>query len=683
MNVKKILSVLMCSAAVTTSFMLPSVNVSADEDSGGNIRKISVFRKSLDEKETVDCMFYDDMPDIPYMAIDVYYKTFLDGEMTVSKQADGKYLCREKNFGETAVIDVGADTLTSDKLILFIATPIHKSPELESDTGGPELITKVLSIKCDKKPETVTVDYKKYGIDIREKDGKVYLPFGSLSDLFGNTDCVTAVYRNGNIYFMAYFYDINGGDAINSDRGLSEWLDEGIRSKQQAEFAYNELCLCYDYFYGYPCLHNDFSDRMSEVGLDRALEELAPETKKLLKSEASGEYLAGLCWLTEVELADGGHSGIVSYGLGTSLPEKTTDDLWSNLPDINSVTNHYIEKDKYRSDNYYKLYEIRKSAVGDEDYHAEGDTMLIRFDSFRVDYDGWKDYFSGKTDSMPEDSISIVYNNLRRAKSDSKIKNVVFDLTTNGGGDTIALDWICASIFGKNVYREYIPAGDYSIKAEVICDKNLDGKIDEKDDEINYDGLNFGVLTSRMSFSCGNLFPAMFRNNGCMVLGEQSGGGGCCVLQKATADGVVYRMSGYLNARTSDGASIDDGIPVDAELAESGNYSSMYDIQAISREMNAFYAGKHKPSEESSEVSEPSEISGQSKSSEPGENSGQSESSEPGEISEPSEHSAEVSRNSSSGNDLTAAVLWAVLGTLFAVSLTAVIITILVSRKKQ
>lgn len=645
---KKVFTAALCVVSAMGAILIPASPVSAEKSYDGKIRKIPVYRKSLSENEKVDCMFFDDMPEIPYMAIDLYYKTFLDGEMTVKKQNDGKYLCTEKKNGETAVIDINADTLTSDQLVLFVSTPVRKPDGLGAAVGGPELITKTVSVKSDKTPEAVTVNYKKYNIDIREKDGSIYFPFASLSDLFGNTDMLTAVYRNDKIFFIAYYSDINGGEAINEKSEIPDWVKKGYRSEQQTEFAYNELCLCYDYFYGYPCTDNAFSDRMSQVGLDKALEELAPETRRLLRSRYSGEYLAGLFVLTGVELADGGHSGLEDIFNSEDIPDEVMDEFYKIYVNAIKRDNAYVEKNNNMYLTCSRLEELRQKAIGDEIYHKEGDTVLIRFDSFNVDYEGWQDYFSGKSDAMPEDTISIVYKDLQRAEADSSVKNVVFDVSTNTGGDSVALDWICGTIFGKSVCYEHIPAGNCTIAIESLSDKNLDGKIDEKDEEINYDRLNFGVLTSASSFSCGNLFPAMFRDKGCMVMGEQSSGGACCVLQKSTFDGVLYRMSGYCRAQFKDGNSIDDGIPVDVSLTDGSDYSSFYDLKKISSEMNAFYSGKKNTSEESDDSSQ-----------------------------------AASDTRISDGNNLQVIILWAVIGILAGISVVAVVITILVSRKRK
>ncbi len=66
-------------------------------------------------------------------------------------------------------------------------------------------------------------------------------------------------------------------------------------------------------------------------------------------------------------------------------------------------------------------------------------------------------------------------------------------------------------------------------------DRNLDGKFDEKDKDVKIN-LNVGVLTSNYSFSCANMFPAMMKDYGVALIGQQSGGGSCCVLFNPSAE---------------------------------------------------------------------------------------------------------------------------------------------------
>jgi C-terminal processing protease CtpA/Prc len=131
-------------------------------------------------------------------------------------------------------------------------------------------------------------------------------------------------------------------------------------------------------------------------------------------------------------------------------------------------------------------------------------------------------------------------------------------------------------------------------------DRNLDGAFDEQDKAVDYSDLNFAVLTSRSSFSCGNLLPSVLADAGIMVIGERSGGGSCAVQKCVTADGVGWQMSTWRGKLINDaGQDIDDGVPVDVDLlertgskkTESGNpdYSGFYDIDLLSEVMNEYF----------------------------------------------------------------------------------------------
>ena len=68
---------------------------------------------------------------------------------------------------------------------------------------------------------------------------------------------------------------------------------------------------------------------------------------------------------------------------------------------------------------------------------------------------------------------------------------------------------------------------------------------DEKDEEVRYD-FNYAVLTSRASFSCGNLLPFVMQEHGAVLLGEPTGGGSCCVQMVTLTSGGEGMMSSWL-----------------------------------------------------------------------------------------------------------------------------------------
>ena len=77
---------------------------------------------------------------------------------------------------------------------------------------------------------------------------------------------------------------------------------------------------------------------------------------------------------------------------------------------------------------------------------------------------------------------------------------------------------------------------------------------------------------------------------GMPVLGETSGGGTCAVTKHATPDGFIYQISSGLCRFVDDeGNTCDQGVSVDIPLTDGSGYKGFYDIDAISRAMNAFY----------------------------------------------------------------------------------------------
>ena len=83
---------------------------------------------------------------------------------------------------------------------------------------------------------------------------------------------------------------------------------------------------------------------------------------------------------------------------------------------------------------------------------------------------------------------------------------------------------------------------DIVYENEYSVDKNFDKVIDEKDDNFKTD-LRFGVISSNYAFSCANCLVSEARDNGIMIVGEKSGGGGCSVIDRLSFDGVYEALS--------------------------------------------------------------------------------------------------------------------------------------------
>jgi C-terminal processing protease CtpA/Prc len=141
-------------------------------------------------------------------------------------------------------------------------------------------------------------------------------------------------------------------------------------------------------------------------------------------------------------------------------------------------------------------------------------------------------------------------------------------------------------------------------RVQIHTDRNLDGVIDEKDKEVKYD-FNYGVLTTRLSFSCGNLFPIMMQEHGAVLLGEPSGGGSCSVQIAVLSSGAVFMMSSAVwTFRNQDDESVEDGCRTDLLIERiekettvnmnprlsPGDYAPFFDDEMLDKMMNEWFA---------------------------------------------------------------------------------------------
>lgn len=113
---------------------------------------------------------------------------------------------------------------------------------------------------------------------------------------------------------------------------------------------------------------------------------------------------------------------------------------------------------------------------------------------------------------------------------------------------------------------------------------NLDREFNSLDE---VDDKNIYCLISPLSFSCGNLLPAVLKNfQKATLVGRTSGGGSCVVQQMSTAWGSMFQISGsqrmsfFKNGSFYD---IDQGIEPDIYLT---HISSFYDREALTEMIN-------------------------------------------------------------------------------------------------
>ena len=249
--------------------------------------------------------------------------------------------------------------------------------------------------------------------------------------------------------------------------------------------------------------------------------------------------------------------------------------------------------------------EVRKAQWGEEKYHKYGSTAVFSFNTFMLDFEGWKAFYDG-TGERPDDELGLLLDALKQADEDPEVRNFVFDLTCNTGGSSDPAVFIMNIICGLDRLNIYNTGSDQIITSVFDVDTNPDGVFDEKDHEKQYD-LNFGVLESRFAFSCGNLFPCLAKDNGVPLFGDRSGGGSCSIYHCLSAEGQMFVLSSNMRLADKNGNNIDSGIepdyPMLGEDAEGDpDYTTLFDLEYIDKTMNELF-----PEEE--ESSEPDESS--------------------------------------------------------------------------
>ena len=210
-----------------------------------------------------------------------------------------------------------------------------------------------------------------------------------------------------------------------------------------------------------------------------------------------------------------------------------------------------------------------------------GDTAMICFDRFEVDNDGWKAFYAGEGERpLEHDSFGTVLSGLERAAMNPEIKNIIIDISCNGGGDDVALfalEWLIygtAYIRYKNMFTNQIN------KQSAEVDINFDGLFDDEDVS-PYTDYNYGILTSDFSFSCGNAFPAIAqKENSVKIIGQKSGGGECAVaIHYLPNSEYVYHSSnlhiGLFDEEKNTFTGFEGGATPDIEISDISNFYSI------------------------------------------------------------------------------------------------------------
>lgn len=571
------------SAAAAAVFALSLFPVSAFADKAPDYEKkdVTAYRYSLDKSETLQCLFTKNLPEVPYVNVEDYLDRLYTVDFTTSSDGD---VYTVSGNGFSVVTDTSKDTVTINNYDNALGENIVEVEKADVadyiKSGQPE-------VSGTNNP--VNLDYSKYSIDLIGDDGKVYFPLTTLSDIF---DCtyLAAEYIDNKLYFVKTLSVASDADGYFDRSSVYVELE---RSQAMIDYTYNELCFLMDHFYGKPP-KAPMSKAIAEKGFDKALDDY-PEIKTMLKSNKRVDFQMGLLLLSEA-LDDGGHT-IMCGGMLADMELYGDNDSCEMLTKFQAEVmfddkaNEIIQKqvtgdgtteliEKARKEKLKNATLVKKWEEDKAFFYVKDKTAIFRFDHF--EHPVVRDF-----------AWALDY------ASKNGIKNFVIDIATNGGGDEDIAHFINTIITNKQKNNNVITtnmlntANSNILNTKWTADLDLNGVFDDKDKSVYYD-FNYAMLTSKASFSSGNLMPCMAKDRGILILGETSGGGTCMLSKHYYPDGTYYMTSGVHTMLRGDKTNVDNGAAVDFGLVikaadGSKDYSNFYDFAKLEEYINKFY----------------------------------------------------------------------------------------------
>ena len=556
-----------------------------------------------DQTATVDCRYYADLPSVPYVKLSDYYELWAKKAPEITDRKDGTYEVKVPT-GATGIIDTNADTIKTETRTTFFY------PEAALNTEENYWANNFISFENEEE-ESEAADYpceinlNTYHIDMIGEGGDIWCPVPTLCDLFVY-DTQEAAMINGTLVFGKDFMSDFSCAAIMSTEDYAKSLIETYQNGRPADLAaynYNELCLSFDLTYGFPG-RPQYTELLREKGLDGMLSnanDCTRQIRELLLSTDYREYNIAFDCLN-MYLWDGGHTAFSPIAAG--LNEDFRKAVMAHLPELGLTFENAtdLQGDQMSSvASQEAVKKAREALYASADYTEQltastycekGDVAVFTFDGFVIDGESWDAYYH-KNGKLPEDVVTEFYQCVTRADQNPAIKRFVFDLGTNGGGLTTICEYMLGvasdlkSVKAANNIANIVSESKFSV------DKNLDKAFDEKDAAFKPD-LKYGLITSKVSFSCGNWMPSLAKDNGLMLMGERSGGGACAVEVRYTADGMLFSLSSGTCLIDKDEKSIDLGIEphfANAKINEDGSkdFSDTYNFANIDKCFDEFY----------------------------------------------------------------------------------------------
>ncbi|AZZ65201.1 hypothetical protein DMC14_000005 [Metamycoplasma phocicerebrale] len=456
-------------------------------------------------------------------------------------------------YGERMVINYQNDyiKLLSDDFFSFVK---------KSDSTNYSRHLNYLGFNINNKesiPKTITLDLAKYNIDIVYENNKILIPLSVFNTLFCSQNYYN-LYYNGSTIFGTFF-DLNDKVPQIESLKIGNWNNEKENDIDRIN-NYNNLLFTLDYFYGL----KDFKNIKSFK------EYISPDLKSKLLSLDPEEYNQGYSDLFYKNLNEL-HTSMRMFGFFTNNMKKISMEVLDKSTTLKQYRT-LLKKLKEDRENLNKEH-------AKKGYIVKNKTAYIIFNSFDSATNE-----ELKQKKYEKDSFESIRQKLYLISNQHpEVKNVILDISQNGGGNLGAMIRVLGLLTNKDIQTNNfntLSRADITYKYKV--DANKDKNYEDKD---AFDNFNYFILTGKNTFSAANAFAGVIKELKIgKIIGQKSGGGTSSIMPIVMQDGtsvIISSQSTSYFKNNDKNINLELGVPVDIEIEYNNFYNLDYLISKI------------------------------------------------------------------------------------------------------
>ena len=242
---------------------------------------------------------------------------------------------------------------------------------------------------------------------------------------------------------------------------------------------------------------------------------------------------------------------------------------------------HEGQRRKYITSTLIANENERRKAGFSQGLDIHNETAFITFDKFVFSekIKGYNEYKNTDPSEYASEPMELFASSFNKIKENNNIKNIVIDLTCNGGGLIGCLSYLLAYFTKDPTIVTNIKMNNATMEYHYEVDLDQDG-VYASDSDTFAGEYNYYIMTSSASFSCANHFATLCRNLGFgKVIGERNGGGSCVISFLANSSGYLYHSSSEWTSllyENNEWVTNDNGVLPDIEIDAEHFYQRDY-----------------------------------------------------------------------------------------------------------